>query len=268
MNYPNPPQQPGPYGGQQPHRQQPPPYGQQPYGQQPPPFRQPSTPPHGQQPPQYGQQPPPPYGQPSTPPHGQQSPSSPPYGQPQQPPPSDYPPAPPSAGPAKPSGKKRLISGLIALVVVAGGIGAYFIFGRDSASSAEAGDCIKVNSASATSADVEKIDCNDQIAVFKVAKKLDNDTDQCPTNDYEKYTQSGGRGSDFALCLMLNAKEGECLADFDTPDKRARVACGANAQVKVAKLVNGSADDGACEPDSVPLVYPEPATTFCLIPQP
>jgi hypothetical protein len=264
MNYPNPPQQPGPYGGGRPPGQQPPPYGQQPYGHQPPPYGQPSTPPHGQQPPPYGQPHTPPgghQGPPHTPPGGHQGPPPPPPPQP----PSDYPPAPSfTPPPSKPSGKGRLLAAIIGVVVIAGVAVAYFVFTRTGVSTAEAGDCIKVNSASETSAEVEKIDCNDPIAVFKVAKKLDSSGAQCPTPDYEKYTQSGGSGPSFALCLMPNAKEGECFANYDTPDKRARAACGPEAEVKVAKLVTGSADEGLCEADSIPLVYPDPATTFCL----
>jgi hypothetical protein len=38
----------------------------------------------------------------------------------------------------------------------------------------------------------------------------------------------------------------------------------ANAQVKVVKVVSGKADEASCDAQSVPLVYPEPATTFCL----
>jgi hypothetical protein len=254
MTDPRSPQQPGPFG--------PPPGGQQPpqYGQQPPPYgQQPGTPPGGQQ---FGQQGPgtPPGGQPIPP--GQQPPP-PPYGQ-QPVQPGEYPPAPPGTPVKKASGKKRLIiAGIVVLVLVVGGIAVAF-FTRNSANNAEAGDCIKVNSASTTSADVEKIDCNDKIAVFKVAKRLGNDSDSCPTPDYEKYTQTGGSGSDFALCLMLNAKEGECFANYDTPDKRARADCGAGAEVKVVKVVTGQADEGACDQTSVALVYPEPATTFCL----
>jgi hypothetical protein len=164
--------------------------------------------------------------------------------------------------PVKRSKKKLWITLVVIVVLVGGGIAAAAILGKKSPANAEAGDCIKVNSASATNADVEKIDCNDKIAVFKVAKRLGNDTDECPTKDYEKYTQSG-RGSDFALCLMLNAKEGECFADYDSPDKRARADCAA-AEVKVAKVVQ-KADEKECS-DGFALVYPEPATTFCLVP--
>jgi hypothetical protein len=260
MTDPYPPQQPGPFGpppgGQQPYGQQQPPPGQQPpYGQPP------GTPPGGQPPP-YGQQPgTPPGGQPFPP--GQQPPPPPPYGQQPVQPGGDYPPPPPGT-PVKKSMKKRLIILGVIVVVVAIGIGAYAYFNRNTAAQAEAGDCIKVNSASTTSADVEKIDCNDRIAVFKVAKRLGNDTDDCPTPDYEKYTQTGGSGSDFALCLMLNAKEGECFANYDSPDKRARADCGPTAEVKVVKVVPDKADEASCDQQSVALVYPEPATTFCL----
>jgi hypothetical protein len=231
MNQPNPPQQPGPYG------QQPPPYGQQP-------------------PPPYGAQP----GQPfDAPQPGQSFDAPPPFGQ-QPVPPGEYPPG----QPAKKRGNtRRVLIIVIALAVIAAGVIVYFITNKNGASSANAGDCIKVKSASATNADVEKIDCNDNAAVFKVAKKLSNDTDQCPTPDYEKYEQSGGSSSDFALCLMLNAKEGDCFANFDTPDKRARVDCG-SAEVKVTKMVPGKADEAACDQQSIPVTYPDPATTFCL----
>ena len=237
MTDPNPPQ-PGPYGGQQP-----PPYGQQPpsYGQQPPPYGQPSTPPYGQP----GQQPPPP------PPYGQQ-------------PGADYPPPPPPGQPVKKKSNTKLFVILAVVAVVL--VGGFFVFqalNKNSPEKANAGDCIKVNSATDKSADVEKIDCNDKIAVFKVAKKLGNDTDQCPTPDYEKYTQSGG-GSDFALCLMLNAKEGDCFANLEDPAKRARVDCSSSAEIKVLKVVSDKADEALCDQQSVPLVYPEPAITFCL----
>ena len=216
------------------HPQQSGPYGAPPpYGQQPPP-----PPPYSQQPPPYGQQPDQPSG------------------------PQDYPPAPPGQ-PVKKSRKKVwLIVGIVVVALVVGGV-LFSALNKNSASKAAAGDCIKVNSATEKSADVVTIDCNDKVAVFRVAKKLGNDTDQCPTPDYERYTQSGGGGGDFALCLMLNAKEGECFADYDDPAKRARVDC-ANAQIKVVKVVTGKADETACGEEGSPLVYPEPATTFCI----
>ena len=155
-----------------------------------------------------------------------------------------------------------LIVGVVGLVLGAAVFVVFKVLTNDPAVKAEPGDCIKVNSVTDTKADVERIDCADRIAVLKVAKKLGNDTDQCPTGAYSKYKQSG-RGTHFTLCLMLNVKEGDCLSDLAQPAKVARVDC-AGAETKIAKVIPGKSDDGACEGETAPLVYPEPPTTLCL----
>ena len=199
----------------------------------------------------YGQQPPP-YGQPP----GQQSDYPQDY-------PQDYPSAPPGQ-PVRKGGKKVwLIVGIVVIALVVGVV-LYRAMNKDSASKAAAGDCIKVNSAADKHANVEPIDCNDKVAVFKVAKKLGNDTDDCPSLGYPKYSQSGGKGGDFALCLMINANEGDCFNNFqEDQTKLTKVDC-TDAEVKVAKVVSGTADEGACGEEGDPLIYPEPATTICL----
>jgi len=235
-----PPQQP-PGGGYNP----PPP--QQPYGQQQPP----------QQPP-YGQ----PVGGPGTPPGGMPGGGMPPQtpggGMPQTP---GYPPTPQKS-------KGKTIALVVVAVVVLAVIG-FFVWqnSKTSPSSANAGDCIKVNSASASDADVEKIDCNAPDAVYKVGKKLDSTSADCPSDSYDKYTQSG-KGDDFALCLMLNAKQGDCFADLTTSSgATARVPCtDPKAEGKVTKVVNGQAAESACPQDTgLALVYPEPGQTVCLV---
>jgi hypothetical protein len=170
----------------------------------------------------------------------------------------------PGGIPVKRSKKKLWITLGIVLAILVGGGAWAVVAGQKSPANADKGDCIKVNSASATDADVEKIDCGDKVAVFKVAKRLGNDTDNCPEGPYQKYEQSG-RGSDFALCLMPNAKEGECFSDFDSADKFARSDCGAaNTEIRVTKVLDGTNDEKACTGDDVPLAYPEPPTTFCV----
>ena len=256
-----PPQQPpgGGYGPRPPQPPQQPPYGQQPpqqpYGQQQPP-RPPQQPPYGQ-----------PVGGPGTPPGAMPS-----GGMPPQTPPGGTP-ATPSYPPTPKKSKTRLWVTLAVLVVVIGGLVFYAIQkGKVAPSSAAPGDCIKVNSQSADDADVEKIDCTSQDAVYKVGVKLDSATADCPTDSYITYTQTG-KGDDFALCLMLNTKEGECFADLTTqdPNKRTtKVECtAANAEGKVTKVVNGKAEEKACPADTgLPLVYPQPAPglTVCVDP--
>lgn len=248
-NYPPPggPQGPGPYG---------PPQGQ-PYGQ-----GQPQTPPGGQP---YGAPPPPPGGAPygGPPPQGQ------PFGGPGGPggpagpggaPPAAYPPPPPPAPVGKPN-KTGLFIKIGIAVVVLGVIGFLAIKNwGTSASSANVGDCIKVNSASISNADVNKVDCNDAAATYKVGATSDNASGKCPGGDesaYVAYTETGGRGSDLLLCLILNAKVGECYEQGTQVDTK--VDCGASkASFKVTKLLD-STDESGCPEDSIAAyTYPEP----------
>lgn len=260
-NYPPPGGPQGPYG---------PPQGQ-PYGQRPP-----QTPPGGQP---YGA-PPPPQGQPygAPPPQGQPfgGPAPQGFGGPGGPggpagpggaPPVGYatPPPPPPA--AKPSNTGKIIKIVLGVVVV--GVVATFaiINWGTSPASSKVGDCIKVNSVSTTDADVEKVDCTDPNAAYKVAATFDDSTAECPggsESDYVSYTESG-RGA-LTLCLTLNAKEGEC---FEQGDADKRVDCtDPNATFKVIKILTGTADGNGCPEESQGnfYAYAEPAMVQCFGP--
>jgi hypothetical protein len=78
------------------------------------------------------------------------------------------------------------------------------------------------------------------------------------------YTQSG-RGNEFTLCLMLNAREGDCFSHV-TSGTTAKVACSAaDAQARTDKVVTDQAAESACPQDTgLVLVYPEPGETICL----
>lgn len=258
-NYPPPGGQQGGYG---------PPQGQ-PYGQRPP-----QTPPGGQPygaPPPQGQQPyggPPPQGQPYGGPGGPGGPGQGAFGQgpggPGGPgtPPGGYPTPPPPAPSAKPSAAGKIIK-IVAGLVVVGVIAVLVIkFWGTSAKAAEVGDCIKVNSASATDADVEQIDCNDQAAAYKVAV-VNDDGAPCPKQDESNYVYY--EEGDLRLCMTLNAKEGECFKQGNADSK---IDCGdAGATFKVDKIISNSTDSSSCAngPENA-YVYPEPALVQCLGP--
>ncbi|CAM3787326.1 hypothetical protein KIPE111705_24975 [Kibdelosporangium persicum] len=227
-----------------------------PQGQYPPPQGYP--PPYPQQPHPYQQYP---QQQPGYPPPPQFPPSG---GFPQQQPgfpPPNLPPNLPPPMPAKNGGKR------VALGVVALGVVGLVVFGimnwGTGAAAAEAGDCIKVVSAS--SADAEKADCGSQEAVYKVAKKLDSSAGQCPKGDYTEWTKRSRRDT-MKLCLMLNAKEGDCFKITSGGGNQTdeRVPCGPSAPYKVVKVVTGTADKSACGRGNVAAVYSEPATTLCI----
>jgi hypothetical protein len=268
MNTPNyppsgPPQ--GPYG-------QPGPYGQQPGG------RPPQTPPGGQSYGQPGGQQgyggpgggpygPPPTGQPQHTPPGGQPQHTPPGGQQAYPPPGGtqppgaFPGGQPPAAPAPKKGnskKVRIIAIVVILLVV---VGVVLYLQQDAASSAKAGDCIKVNDA--TNADVQQVDCGTKEAVYKVALTKDDSNAKCPNDDYLAYSETGS--NELLLCLVLNAKEGDCFKE--NPKDHTRVDCTApDASFQVAKVIDGKDDPKGCGAENVvALTYPEPKLTLCLV---
>ncbi|WP_424184077.1 LppU/SCO3897 family protein [Actinokineospora sp. G85] len=166
---------------------------------------------------------------------------------------------------SKISKKRKLIgaAAILVLVVVAGVVGVVSF--TKSPASADAGDCIKVNRGGATSADVDKIDCADQEAVFVVGKKLDSATATCPDGDYQQYTSSG-RGSSFALCLVVNAKKGDCFDDILIAAQAKRVAC-ASAEYEVLDVIEGRSEPEACAGalnTNSGLIYAEPPRVVCM----
>ncbi len=127
------------------------------------------------------------------------------------------------------------------------------------------GVCVKFISQTLSNAEIAELGCDAPEAAYKVAKRLDKATDSCPSDDYDIYTETG-IGDGFALCLMINGKEGACLEDLDSvslPTKR--VDC-ATAAFKVIKAVDGEVNESACSTEEtvVALTYPEPPTTVCV----
>ncbi|GHF29866.1 hypothetical protein GCM10017786_74850 [Amycolatopsis deserti] len=238
-----------------------------PFGNQPPAGNQGAPgafgPPPGQagQPGQFG----PPPGQPAGAP-----PAFPPPGQPGQPgafgPPPGQPFGPP---PGQPAQKRRFpvwLMIVIPIVVIGVVIGAVVGFMKSPAS-ASVGDCLQVTEFTTNGDEPTKIDCGDQNANVKIAVKLDNASDNCPTGDYDEYSVSG-RG-DYKLCLMINAHDGDCFANVtSSTDGYKRVPCtDPTAEIEFLKIVAGQADQAACEGLEIDgaVTYSEPATTMCAV---
>ncbi|SHE78657.1 LppU/SCO3897 family protein [Streptoalloteichus hindustanus] len=170
-------------------------------------------------------------------------------------------PAPPA--PAPPARKKTnplkiVVPVLVALLAIGGIAYTYFNDGA----SAKVGDCASV-SGNAKDAKYQALDCGNDKATYKVAKVLENPSDSCPSGDYDTYTQTARRGKDFKLCLMPNLQEGSCYKVGEDGKDITKVACGAEATIKISKVVRDKADEAACGDDKA-FAYPEPATTFCL----
>jgi hypothetical protein len=129
-----------------------------------------------------------------------------------------------------------------------------------SASEAQVGDCIRVNVASETDADVETIGCSDDTAVYVVAARLDSDTAECPDGNYVTYTEAGT----LKLCMALDLDEGQCFESTELDDKP--VECSdPTATFLIADVIEGVDDASQCTtPDN--LRYSQPPLTICLGP--
>ncbi|WP_243769797.1 LppU/SCO3897 family protein [Amycolatopsis acidicola] len=173
---------------------------------------------------------------------------------------------PPPGAPIKPSNVKRWLRLGIGLVVVIG-VGIAVIIGSTSSpDNAAEGDCLNVKEFR-KGAEPDKVACTDPSANVKVGVRLDDDNGSCPSGDYDEYSVSG-RSSGYKLCLMLNAQEGECVANVlsNTTAGYKRVDCAdPTAEVKILKVVDGQADEGACDGTDADgaLTYSKPPTTIC-----
>ena len=116
---------------------------------------------------------------------------------------------------------------------------------------------------SPTKRDPTVVDCSDEKATFSGVRLEDGGS--CPDGDYDEIAYEEGA----RLCLMLNVKEGDCLANFYSPTKGyEKVSCtDPKADISIMKIVEGTDDaEQACA--SVPGVLgglrsPEPATVIC-----
>ncbi|MGW5748893.1 LppU/SCO3897 family protein [Amycolatopsis sp. NPDC003861] len=216
---------------------------------------------------------PPPGGQPQQP-YGQPGQYGQPQGQPGQfgPPPGQFPPGGqpgfPPAPPKRSKAPRLILGGIGAIVVVAIVIIGIVSFMKSPATS-NAGDCLTITEFTQGGDDPAKADCNDPKANVKIAKKLETSSEDCPggpTAGYDTYSVSGR--SSYKLCLMINAKQGDCLANFTSQTKGyLKVPCtDPTKDGELVKVVTGQADKSVCEGTDATrvAVYPEPATTMCV----
>lgn len=160
-----------------------------------------------------------------------------------------------------------------ALVLVAGVVvGAVLLTGDDHAvttptttvaapgEDARPGDCVRINVASSTHADVETVDCASADAIYRVAIRAETDTAACPSEQYVQYEEEGR----LRLCLQLNVRDGECIEVRELDDRR--LDCAApNATHRVVGVLDGVADPTRCDNKATDvIVYPEPPRTICL----
>jgi hypothetical protein len=147
------------------------------------------------------------------------------------------------------------------VVVLAVVVGVALWLQSSSPGSAEVGDCIKVNDIA--NADIEKVDCASEDALYKVAKTDDDPNASCPTSAYVAYSETGR--NELLLCLALNADVGDCYQATQQVHKK--VDCTSpDAMFEVTDVFEGKEDPAQCgEAEQDALVYPEPPLTICRV---
>ncbi|WP_033295478.1 LppU/SCO3897 family protein [Amycolatopsis jejuensis] len=135
----------------------------------------------------------------------------------------------------------------------------------DTLADVQVGDCLEFLDRGPADVEVGTIACTQPAAVYEVAVKLPSPGAKCPSDRYDTYQQTGR--DEFTLCLMLNAKPGDCfvglLAGATGPE---RTDC-AKADDVVTTVIPDRADEHACRPGTeLPLAYPVPAPgrTVCV----
>lgn len=150
---------------------------------------------------------------------------------------------------------------IIVALAVSGGFYAYRYFSSDAAQSS-VGDCASVTG-SMLSPTYAKVGCDAPNASYVVAKVLGSTSEKCG-EPYSEYTEKVPRGPSSKLCLMDNFAEGACYEGRQPLGVEFRkVDCGAPNTTKISKVVKGKADGSVCEKGAIPLVFPEPPTTYC-----
>ncbi|SDH00057.1 hypothetical protein SAMN05216553_114153 [Lentzea fradiae] len=161
--------------------------------------------------------------------------------------------------PQKNSWLKFVVVGVLAVVLVGGGVWAFTALNGISV-----GDCV-----SASPEDVDRPDgdwnissqsCGDTAATHRVAKVLGSVEEPCPDEGIYEPVQSGGE----SLCLMPNLAEGNCYTAGDDGAFK-KEACTTESPVKIVKKVDGLPEEGSvCPEGSSELRFSEPASVYCM----
>ncbi|WP_410660891.1 hypothetical protein [Amycolatopsis sp. lyj-112] len=135
-----------------------------------------------------------------------------------------------------------------------------------STDNAQVGDCYAITTFGDVGVDPAKTDCGATEANAKVGAKTEGGV-ACPDGEYDELTVDGTFSS-YKLCMMINAKQGDCLVNF-LADSVAyqKVPCTDPAKdAEIVKVADGVASDTACEDTEATHleVYSTPPSTLCI----
>ncbi|SDN37438.1 LppU/SCO3897 family protein [Allokutzneria albata] len=164
----------------------------------------------------------------------------------------------------QPKPKKNQARFTVPLVVIALVLAGYFLL-RGDAQKVDAGECIAL-AGGGSDPTVSIVTCEDARATYKVAKKLDDSEGACPHGDYIEYWERTRRTGGLKLCLMANAREGDCFVVTGSGQDTdlVRSPCSQGGAIRVVKVHDGVSDGKLCGNPDAAWTYSEPPATYCL----
>ncbi|MEU7529893.1 hypothetical protein AB0A74_29485 [Saccharothrix sp. NPDC042600] len=171
----------------------------------------------------------------------------------------------PAPAPAGGGSKRKLLIGVLAVVVLAAvAVAGYFVVSERA--TADAGDCVSIGRQDENNrADVKTLDCDDNAASYKVGKVLGKSDEACPEEGlYTEVSPAASVGDGYKLCLLPNMAKGACYKP-DEGTGFVKTECTGPETIKVTDVIEGDIDLSRC-PDSAGMSYPEPKVTYCLAP--
>ncbi|MDT8911460.1 hypothetical protein [Amycolatopsis sp. PS_44_ISF1] len=167
--------------------------------------------------------------------------------------------------PTAPKSKFRFLRLGIILVVVVVAVVIGIVSYSSSPESSSVGDCLKVAEFT-DGVTPDKVDCNDAAANVKIGARLSNASDKCPEGMYDEYEVTGR--SDYRLCLVINAKQGDCLKGYQSQTAGyQKVPCTDPAKdAELVKVVEGQEGEAVCRDTEATEYrsYSQPKLTLCI----
>lgn len=171
-----------------------------------------------------------------------------------------------SVSPQAPAGGVRWLRVVIPVVIVVVLIAVMTVVGSfGSPARSNVGECLNVTEFK-QGAEPAKADCGDPKANVKIAAKPERPGDSCPEGAYGVYSVGGENPA--KLCLMINAKQGDCFANFTSQTAGyTKVRCNDHRRdAEFVKIVEGKSDKKLCDNTGAAyvLAFSQPPTTMCV----
>lgn len=170
----------------------------------------------------------------------------------------------PSPAP-KPAGTPMIVVGAVLLALgLLGPVAA--AVGRQGANTAlRTGDCITNEQYQAGYMTPKPVDCTSPDAVFELATVGDGQMN-CPDGRRMRSGYALLTSDSTTYCFIANFTEGACYRVDAETDDVARVDCtDPQANVEIARRIDGSTDVSNCDSDAHTVSFPTPPRAYCIV---